>query len=298
MWEHNEAGRLLTIYSVGTTECVFCAGSMLRLPAEQLEAGVQRLIVQLSICPQCGWWSVYRIRQGEYAHTAGFAESHVGTIGSLRELDLTDISAPLNEVRAYLLARRDAMFTVHPRVFEDVVCSVFSDFGWNARVTAYSGDDGIDVILDGPENDTVGVQVKRYKTGHRIEAEQIRSLAGALVVNGMTKGIFVTTSSFRRGAKRTASQLTAIGYPIDLIDADRFLEALGIAQRQSFELDNKRYMSYVLSRGVHLGTGVEKPFVPGETLSERQIVVSTLVRDELISLYGDESSEGDDPPQT
>lgn len=88
-----------------------------------------------------------------------------------------------------------SIFEAHPKLFEDVVCSVFRDFGWNARVTACSGDDGIDVVLDGESDSTVGVQVKRYKKEKKIEAEQIRSLAGALLVNGHTKGIFVTTSS-------------------------------------------------------------------------------------------------------
>ena len=49
----------------------------------------------------------------------------------------------------------------------------FGDLGYRARVTAYSGDDGIDVILDGDDDKAVGVQVKRYK--NRIEVDQIRS---------------------------------------------------------------------------------------------------------------------------
>lgn len=64
---------------------------------------------------------------------------------------------------------------VHPRVLEQIVCSIFKDLGYKARVTAYSADGGVDVILDGANDNTVGVQVKRYKQERRIEAEQIRS---------------------------------------------------------------------------------------------------------------------------
>jgi restriction system protein len=288
MWEYGEAGRLLTISSVGSDDCIYCQTPLLRLPAESFEAGIKRLFVQLSICPHCGWWTVYRVHQNEYERTAGLAEGYSGSIGCLKELDLKDISAPLSEVRQYLLAKKDSAFDAHPKLFEDVVFSMFKDLGWNARVTAYSGDEGVDVILDGPDGSTIGVQVKRYKKERRIEAEQIRSLAGALLQGGHTKGIFITTSRFRKGAERTAHQLTAIGYPIELIDAERFLAALGIAQHNSFELTQDKAVSYLLSPGLHIGTGAHKDFVPGEDLRERPVIVSTLLGSELLDLRDDE----------
>jgi restriction system protein len=287
MWEYGEAGRLLTISSVYSDDCIFCRTLLLRLPAQSFEAGVKRLFVQLAICPHCGWWSVFRVHQNEYERTAGMAESLSGTIGCLKELDLNDISAPLDEVRQYLLAKKESVFDCNPKLFEDVVCSMFKDLGWNARATAYVGDRGIDVILDGPDGSTIGVQVKRYKKARRIEAEQIRSLAGALLQNGHTKGIFITTSEYRKGAREAAREFTSIGYPIELIDAERFLAALGIAQHNSFELDEERAISYVLSRGLHIGTAVHKDFVPGKDLRERQVVVSSLLGSELFDLRGE-----------
>jgi restriction system protein len=266
MWEYGEAGRILTARCVGARECIYCQSALMRIPAEAFEVGSKRLFVQMSICTECGWWTVYRVHQGEYPRTAGFAEGYSGTIGCLKELDLTDISLPLGEVRKYFLVRKATIHEVHPKVLEQVVCSIFKDLGWTARVTAYSGDDGIDVILDDDSGKTVGVQVKRYKGTHRIEAEQIRSLAGALQLGGHTKGVFITTSSFRRGAVKTAERFTGMGRPIELLDAEKFLKALGIAQRQTFEWDQDRITSYIVTTGLHLGTGVEKPFQPGEDL--------------------------------
>lgn len=257
---------------------------MFDFPSESFEVNQKRLFVQLSICPQCGWWTVYRIHQGEFPRTAGIAESHSGNIGCLKELDLTDISIPLNEIRQYLLAKRESVYDVHPRRFEEIVSSVFSNLGWNARVTAYSGDDGIDVILDGPCNCTVGVQVKRNKKERKVEAEQIRSLAGALLLGGHTRGVFVTTSSFRSGAIEVAEKSSAIGYPIELIDAERFFQALGISQIKSFKPDQELLISYITKRGLHLGTGAEVPFISGEDLRKRLIVVGTLTKSELIEL--------------
>jgi hypothetical protein len=143
-------------------------------------------------------------------------------------------------------------------------------------------------VLDGPEDRTVGVQVKRYHRERRIEAEQIRSFTGALVLNGYTRGVFVTTSDFRRGARRTADKSAAIGYPIELMNAEQFLEALGIAQINAFNLDGERFVRYILSTGLHVGTGVHKEFVPGEDLIKRPVVIQTFVGEELVSLYGED----------
>jgi restriction system protein len=196
---------------VSARNCIYCRTKLIRFPSRQAISAHRRLIFQLSLCACCGWWSVYRVHQGEHPETPEF-ECYAGAIGCLKELDLTDISIPLAEVRSYLAAKSDRLTQIHPKRFEDVVCSVFSDLGWHARVTAYSGDGGIDVILDGPSKKPIGVQVKRSGKHRRGEAEQIRALAGAMLVNGMTKGIFVTTSSFRRGARTTAAQLGSIGY--------------------------------------------------------------------------------------
>lgn len=281
MWEYAEAGRLLTLRSIGATVCLYCRHSMCCFPAQKFELEERRLLVQFSICAFCGWWSVYRVIQGENPRTPG-VEGYSGAIGCLKELDLADVSIPLEEVRQYLLAKKDSLFKANPKIFEDIVCSVFRDLGWHARVTAYRGDNGVDVILDGHEGSTIGVQVKRYGKKRMIEAEQIRSLAGALLVNGHTRGVFVTTSNFRRGARKTAAGLAAIGYPIELVDAERFLAALGVAQVKSFSIDNKRFAAWVTGPGVHVGSGLEKAFVQGENLFDREIAAQFIFSDEII----------------
>ncbi|MBC8065302.1 MAG: restriction endonuclease [Chlorobia bacterium] len=140
-------------------------------------------------------------------------------------MSLTDINAPLEEVRSYLTARYDQRFEVHPKLFEEVVASVFRDLGYRARATAYTGDDGIDVVmaLDDSSDETTGVQVKRYRDA--ISVEQLRSLAGALLIGGHTKGVFITTSTFQSGAERTAQISKDRGYEIQLLDAPGFSKA-------------------------------------------------------------------------
>ena len=285
MWDYGEAGQLITAASVWANDCIYCQSALLKLPAHAFDSGQKRMFAQISLCRLCGWWTVYRVHQGEHARCPE-SKGYSGSIGCLKELDLTDLSLPLNEVRQQLLARKQSVFESHPKLLEEVVCSVFKDLGWSARTTAYSGDDGIDVILDDSSGSTVGVQVKRYRKERRIEAEQIRSLAGALVLRGHTKGIFVTTSTFRRGAVTTARKYSAIGHPIELMDAEGFLAALGIAQERSFQLDDQKIADYILSANVHLGSGVAKDFLAGEDLTERKILAQSWCSEDIFDLRG------------
>jgi len=185
-------------------------------------------------CQSCGWWSASLLDAEApfMTHDGGYAylyRSH----GVLKELNPADVSIPIEELRTYLIAKYRDRFDVHPRNYEQIVGSVFSDFGFRVRVTSYSGDGGIDVfVLDGDDEATVGVQVKRYRG--KITAEQIRSFVGALMLQGLTAGIYVTTSSYERGAVRTANAAESqLGLPVTLMDARRFYDALKLAQRET-----------------------------------------------------------------
>lgn len=285
MWEYSCASTLLTLTCVTSKKCVWCNKELIRLDPASFDSPTsqRKLIAQMSICPYCGWWTVFRIFQGDHPRSAGLFECYEGVIGSLKEFDLTDISAPLSDVRKYLHIKKDKVFDLHPRAFEEVVGSVFKDYGWEVRVTAYTGDGGIDIVLtDGTK--TVGVQVKKHKKEKKVEAEQIRALAGALMLNGMTEGVFVTTSSYRRGAIKTAEKYTHMGHPIRLLDCRRFLEALEIAQLKQFNLDGKTFSKRVLAKGAYVGSGIEKPFVEKEDIYSRRIISSAYLTSELFDL--------------
>jgi restriction system protein len=173
-------------------------------------------------CPSCGWWHLTKgVRAGENVHTCG-------AFGQLKSLDISDISLPIDEVRSYLAARYDSRFTVDPIVFEKTVASVFRSIGYKTRVTNPWGDRGIDVYMDGANDSLIGVQVKRWKGA--VNVEQVTALTGALLVNDCTRGVFVTTSRFRKGAVDVADRSSRRGLPIDLVDARKFYDILQIAQ--------------------------------------------------------------------
>ena len=191
---------------------------------------------QIKLCPVCGWWTVIQ-KYGENGQFCG-DPTIICTYGSyavLKKLDLVDVSLPIEDVSDYLLAKYEERFLMSPRLFEETVAAAFRNAGYYARTTAYQNDGGIDVILDGKDNKTIGVQVKRYKNS--IKVSQIREFAGALIENDMTKGIFVTTSEFQCGAYKSASNYSEKGIGIKLINSDMFYDALQIKK----EADDSLY---------------------------------------------------------
>lgn len=211
--------------------CQYCKSQMAKLNFKQdpCQGGVTDTHVE--VCQACGWWVV--------THYVGYSYGYEGFVGvnraagSLRNLDLTDISTPSQDIGRYLLTRYDDRFWLNPKKYEDIVAGVFSDFGFRVRVTSYSHDDGIDIfVFDGNDDKTVGIQVKRYRG--KIGVEQIRSFAGALLLNGLTTGIFVTTSQFTAGAANTSLRYGEAGIGIELWDAEKFYDKLQLSKLRQF----------------------------------------------------------------
>lgn len=219
LWDHPVAHRAINPLKLKREYCVYCKTPLKAISLPRVDDGWRAVLT----CTACGWWWL----QHGINHIGHFLFE--GTHGILKELDLTNIETPLNEVRQYLLAKYEARYALDWRLFEDVVASVFRDSGYQAVVTARQGDGGLDVILNGQGERLVGVQVKRYRT--RIMVDQIREFVGALVLKGFTEGIFVTTSGFTLGAREAALDATHVGIPIHLLDAQRFLDALKISTR-------------------------------------------------------------------
>lgn len=236
-------GNRLSLYSARAERLSSVERSRLLDGREYLQADRQNT---WAICGVCGWWWAKIQYQDCYSgHSDPADESRWcyigkeqilrGTVGRLRNLDLADISTPIDEVRSYIAAQPESRFSLHPRRFEEVVASVFQDHGFIAELTAYSADGGIDMVLEGAQSRSVGVQVKRYRGS--INVDQIRSFSGALFLGGFTRGVFVTTSRYEAGCDGVAALSGVRGIPIELLDGRQFLDSLGVAQRVSGNRD-------------------------------------------------------------
>lgn len=217
-WDIRMSSELLT-----RRTCLYC--KKLLIEFQPLSSTIERRSSAfVRACVGCGWWFVEE-QTDSFEHPR-----YSGGFASLKNLDVRQIDTPVHTVRQYLLASYKSRFDTHPRIYEETVASVFRDLGYFVRVTSFSRDNGIDIYLDGPDGALIGVQVKRWASS--IKIDQIHSLGGALLVNGCTEGIFVTTSSFQKGAVINAGKLGAItGIPIHLVDSEKLFAALSIVAR-------------------------------------------------------------------
>lgn len=221
------------------------------------------------VCDVCGWWTVLSrwtspVRSAD-PHLIYNTVSHSAACGVLKHFDIADLSAPAEELANYLVVRYGERFKIDPKKFQDVVGCVFSNVGCRVRVNSYSRDGGIDVvILEAPGDKLIGVQVKRYRG--KVKVEAIRSLLGAMILNEMPVGAFVTTSSFTRDARAAAAKSTSKGYPIELVDGADFYDRLCLSMRPRYEEQD------IFSASSPFAHFVKDPYLLKEVHSYRDLV--------------------------
>lgn len=113
-----------------------------------------------------------------------------------------------NEVAIELL---DKLRETDPIFFEKLVVKLLDMMGYSgkngsAQVTTQSNDGGIDGIInqDPLGTSTVYLQVKRYAEKNVIGRPAIQAFYGALASVNADRGVFITTSSFSKGAQKFA----------------------------------------------------------------------------------------------
>lgn len=231
IWEYAASAEEL-VAPQGGHSCAYCCATLTTLACTS-EGTYDDVLTSRDVlaCPCCGWWYVHSYMSQHLAQQQ--VQTWESASGVLRNLDLTDLTVPVEEIRSYLCANFRSRFDLPPRLLEETVASVFKSLGYRVRVTGRCGDGGIDVVLDGDQGDTVGVQVKRYRAS--IGVEQIRAFAGALLLGGYTKGVYVTTSRFQSGTRTTTERFKDRGIGIELLDAEQFYQALRISQRSAYQ---------------------------------------------------------------
>ena len=136
-----------------------------------------------------------------------------------------------------------------PEFFEDFVVKLLQKMGYgafdeqSAQVTGKSGDNGIDGIIqqDRLGLESVYIQAKRFTSG-AVGSPDIRNFIGSLAVQGVNKGVFLTTSSFSESAIKTAEQSKQ--QKIVLINGKRLTELaiefnLGVQKNDEIEIPKK-----------------------------------------------------------
>lgn len=108
------------------------------------------------------------------------------------------VAIPWFKILDLLRADPEAAFTIPPRVWEEIVAGAYMEAGFDEVIlTPRSGDFGRDVIATKHGYGSIRIydQVKAYKPGHLVTANDVRAMAGILQGN-VSKGIVTTTSDF------------------------------------------------------------------------------------------------------
>jgi restriction system protein len=138
------------------------------------------------------------------------------------------------------------MFAMDPYKFEQLVVDLLFSMGYGgsrseaAQVTKKSNDEGIDGIIneDRLGLDVIYIQAKRYQKESTIARKEIQSFVGALAGKQATKGVFITTSSFKSTAIDYAE---SISQKVILIDGSRLADLMiehniGVSTIRTIEL--------------------------------------------------------------
>lgn len=142
----------------------------------------------------------------------------------------------------------DRIRELSPSFFERLVVDLIVAMGYGGSRDSVvqrlgkSGDEGIDgVVNEDPLGlDVVYIQAKRYAADNSIGRERIQQFAGALVGQGASKGVFVTTSSFSRGACEYAQRVPQRIILIDGAELTRLMIRYGVGVRTERTIELRR----------------------------------------------------------
>ena len=142
----------------------------------------------------------------------------------------------------------DVILNKSPRDFENIVLKLLQRMGYGGgikaagEVTNYTNDKGIDGII---KEDVLGlgrihIQAKRYAKDNSVGREEIQKFVGALAVAQSNKGVFITTSSYSKGASQYAEDLNG-ATTIVLIDGNKLAQyiyeyGLGMQVEQTIKI--------------------------------------------------------------
>ena len=179
-------------------------------------------------CAGCGWWAIL--------HHQGHGPYHILRTrlhSIVCRLDIASDDIPLTALHEHLANHGDDVCRISPRKFEALVRRVFRehfecDIHYFAGDTC-SADGGIDlVMIQKGDTDVTAIQVKRRGGRTSESVSSVREFIGALVVEGVPKGVFVTTGRLTAPARLAAHTVgtRANGVEVNLMDGRGFYDLL------------------------------------------------------------------------
>lgn len=110
------------------------------------------------------------------------------------------VALPWFEIMKMIKRNPDSIYEINPYTWEEIIAGAYTRAGFDEVIlTPRSGDNGRDVIATKRGIGSVRFfdQVKAYKPGHLVTAEEVRAMVGTVyAANNVSKGVVTTTSQF------------------------------------------------------------------------------------------------------
>jgi len=139
------------------------------------------------------------------------------------------VAFPWFEIIELLKNNPTAAYQIPARKWEEIIAGAYKKAGFDkVTLTPQSGDYGRDVIAVKRGLGIVRVidQVKAYKAGHLVTADDVRSLMGVLHGDGASKGFLTTTSDFAPKLQEDPLIMPFIPSRLELINGNALLRRL------------------------------------------------------------------------
>lgn len=141
----------------------------------------------------------------------------------------------------------EAIMQQSPVFFERLVVQLLLAMGYgdslddSGSVTPLSNDGGIDGVIreDKLGFDNIYIQAKRWDLNACVGRPDLQAFVGALTGTGATKGLFITTARFSKGALEYAGMQHAV--KLVLVDGDQLARLMiahnvGVSVRHTYEI--------------------------------------------------------------
>ena len=139
------------------------------------------------------------------------------------------VTLPWFEIIERLEKDPDLVHKMPARLWEEIVAGAYKKAGFDEVIlTPRSGDYGRDVIAIKKGLGSIRVidQVKAYKPGHLVTANDVRALFGVLQGDGASKGFVTTTSDFAPRIKKDPFLVSFMPSRLELINGKMLLKRL------------------------------------------------------------------------
>lgn len=110
------------------------------------------------------------------------------------------VALPWFEIIKMIKSDPNAIYSINPYTWEEIIAGAYTRAGFDEVIlTPRSGDNGRDVVATkyGIGSIRIFDQVKAYKPGHLVTAEEVRAMVGTITAAAnVSKGVVTTTSDF------------------------------------------------------------------------------------------------------